>query len=250
MQPVCPRLQSPIPSLGYLRNARICRPVGARSAPSSSSRSCPEPKSDPKRLTARSDSHARVEVRSVEDLDAMTFRELKNLFPVVFGRSTNSNNKEWIHKTLKEHFTSALYSSGPGVRPTETAAMAREATNTPWPCAAPDPAPLSNITNLADDNPDKGGTDVNGGGSGGVIRGRGSVSSRAGMNITAAAGVGTGVDIGIGIKPTAADANNPWYVISSRIPLYSTLRRYQSSTCEKNSFHGFVYFNRSAVSDR
>ena len=34
----------------------------------------------------------------------MEYRELKNLFAVVFERPTNSNNKEWIHKRLKDHF--------------------------------------------------------------------------------------------------------------------------------------------------
>ncbi len=37
-------------------------------------------------------------------LDDMEYRELKNLFAVVFERPTNSNNKEWIHKRLKDHF--------------------------------------------------------------------------------------------------------------------------------------------------
>ena len=83
----------------------------------------------------------------------MSYRELKNFFPVVFGRPTTSNNKQWIHKALKEHFSSVGRGggrAGPGARPAEPAAVVREAMHTPWPCAAPAPAPLRNITNSGD----------------------------------------------------------------------------------------------------
>ena len=37
-------------------------------------------------------------------LEDMEYRELKNLFAVVFERPTNSNNKEWIFKRLRDRF--------------------------------------------------------------------------------------------------------------------------------------------------
>lgn len=41
---------------------------------------------------------------AVKPLEKMEYRELKNLFPVVIGTATTSNNKGWIYKRLKDHF--------------------------------------------------------------------------------------------------------------------------------------------------
>lgn len=40
----------------------------------------------------------------VRPLEELEYRELKNLFPKVFGKATTSNNKAWIYKRLKDHF--------------------------------------------------------------------------------------------------------------------------------------------------
>lgn len=72
-------------------------------------------------------------------------------------------NIQWLHKALKEHYTSRV--SGPGTRAPDAAAVAREMRHTPWPCVS---APLRNISNVDGGTaPAARNTSLGGGGGGG-----------------------------------------------------------------------------------